>query len=295
MYEEIINSAAKSLGDTLTKQVAKGGHSTVYFGEKYVYKITEKKVVEKSERIHSLISKSDSKILKGLVPKTVLNKALEHSSLVVEELKHGKHPEKIDSKLLKEIVTVLSLAHKTDIEQVLTDFEGDSIPALKYWDNQVESAKQYATKLEGSVSLSEEDTALIKSCVEVVEEIYSRAIEVPKLVLVYKDVHKHNTLIDKDGELSALIDWGSAMSGPVELEHVVLWARFKDLWPQIQKELDIKLNKDLFVVSGIVQGLRFWKSFTKDSRYVDEQRVSLKRLLSINNSKLDNWESKLLI
>jgi serine/threonine protein kinase len=275
MYEDIIKSTAESLGDTLTDKVAKGGHSTVYFGKKYVHKVTEKKVMEKSERIHALISTSSSNKLKSLVPKTILNKDLGQESLVVEELKTGNHPQEISEGLLKETVSALSEVHKIDIKQVLTDFEGEELPNSEYWKNQVESANKYAHKLRSS-DLILEDIELIEKCLAVIKNVCSKNNSLPRLALVYKDVHQHNVLVNEDGELSALIDWDSAMSGPVELEYVVLWARFPEMWPLIDPG---DLDKDIFVVAGIVQGLRFWKSFTRDSKYVDQQRSALRRLL----------------
>lgn len=287
LYEAEIAEVVTSLNDELTGQVERGGHSTVYFGKYYVYKVTEKKVMEKSERVHSIISTSDSKALKGLVPKTVLNKALEKNSLVIEELRRGNHPEKIDGKLLKEIITSLSLVHRIEIRQVLTDFEGEELPASQYWINQMELGKKYANKLMSSGMLSESDTELISLCLEHINEICNKKTVVPKLKLIYKDVYPPNILIDEDGGLNAIIDWDSAMSGPIELEYVVLWHRYPELWSNIKPE--VLLDKDIFMCAGLVQGLRFWKSFMNDLEYVDAQRIALKRTVDLFKLKDTEW------
>lgn len=285
---ETIKTTAEELGDTLTEKIVKGGHSTVYFGEKYVYKLTERKVMEKSSLIHKLLTSSQDSSLSAIVPKTILHRDLGTSSLVVEELKLGHHPLRIDESLLIEIVNILASVHKIQIDQVLTNFEGDATPVTAYWNHQLEQAKKFADKLMQSGGTNSEDGELIHDCLHVIEQVQLKGHMPPKLVMVYKDVHVMNILVGDNDKLSAIIDWDSSMSGPIELEYVVLWHRYPKMWDFIRPET---LDKDTFVVAGLVQSLRFWKSFTKDSQYVDMQREALKRTLRLYGQIEENWIS----
>lgn len=282
---EVENEALR-LGDKLQEQVVKGGHATVYFGEKYVYKITERKVMDKSNRIHSILSSSDDRSLTKYVPKTISQTELGDHCLVVEELKQGSHPDEIKAKLLIKINDLLCIAHKIAIDQVITNFEGDEIPASNYWEHQLEEAKRFVLKLNNSGLLESADNLLIEEALSVIEEVSLKKDKPPVLVMVYKDVHRLNILVDAKGELSAIVDWDSAMSGPVELEYSVLWHRFPKYFHMIKPR---DMDKDTFVVAGLVQGLRFWKSFTKDSKYVNEQREALRRTLGLHKNTDKNW------
>lgn len=273
-----VESEAHKLGDKLQEQVVKGGHATVYFGEKYVYKITERKVMDKSNRIHSILSSSDDGILTKYVPKSIAQIDLGDHCLVVEELKEGYHPDRINADLLLKVNDLLCIVHKIKIDQVITNFEGDEISATKYWEHQLEEAKRFVIKLNNSGLLETADSSLIEEALSVIEEVSLKKDKPPVLVLVYKDVHRLNILVDDSGELSAIVDWDSSMSGPIELEYAVLWHRFPEYFHMIKPE---GMDKDTFVVAGLVQGLRFWKSFTKDSKYVNEQRQAIRRTLDL--------------
>lgn len=281
-FVKIIEEVAKELGDTTPVFKAEGSHSRVYSSDRYAYKITEKKVLEKSSRINNILSPLGHSEMLSHIPRTVLTKDLGDKSLVVEELKKGDHPRTIDPVLLDEILKVLYKVHEIEIGQVITDFEGDEVPASEYWNNQAEMGQKYADKILQSSTVTEADSKLIESCLDTLSTICEKAPTTPKLVLVYKDVYPPNILVDENGELTAIIDWDSAMSGPIELEYAVLLARYPEMMDPIIDKVD--LNKDTFVCAGIVQGLRFWKSFTQDSKYVDQQRLALKRLLEMKRS-----------
>lgn len=285
-----VAEAAIELYDTLSERATTGGYAKVFFGEKYVYKVTEKKVMEKSSRVHNILSSSGDTSIGQYVPKTVLFKDLGEQSLVVEDRMQGIHPETIDVVLLKQVVQVLRAVHEIAIGQVLTNFEGDELPAGNYWQNQVEQSQRYKNKLVQSGTLTPEDEVLVNDAVAVVDEICHKKHTPPELVLVYKDVRPMNILVNSNGELKAIVDWDAAMSGPVELEYAVLWYRYHDMRQSIRPE---HLDKDTFVVAGLVQGLRFWKSFTKDSPYVQQQRDALQKTLSLHRDDRDNWMDSL--
>lgn len=282
----IVEDTANELGDKLSGRTAKGYHAMVYFGEKYVYKLTERKAMEKSTRIHAILSTSNDVALTKFIPKTILHKDLGDHSLVVEELKHGHHPSEINSALLVEINEVLKLVHNINIQQTLTDFEGDELPAVDYWNVQLDQARQFESKLKESDTLSQQDTELIEECLEIIEEVRLKGHSAPKLVTIYKDVHSMNILVDDTSRLTAIVDWDAAMSGPVELEYAILWHRYADMWPLIRPEM---LDKDTFVVAGLVQGLRFWKSYTKDSKYSEQQRNALRKSTALYRGGQIDW------
>lgn len=285
-----INDNAQELGDVLTGKTIQGGHATVYFGKKFVYKITEKKVMEKSSRINAILASTNDSMLGSYVPKTVLFKDIGARCLVAEEMKTGHHPKKITGELLSSVNDVLKLVHKIDIEQVLTNFEGDSEPASDYWNIQLNQARKFESKLVSSLTLKDTDKILIDLCLDAIDKISARQHNPPRLVMIYKDVHPPNILVDSTEKLNAIIDWDSAMSGPVELEYAVLWHRYPELWPFIKPST---LDKDTFIVTGLVQGLRFWKSFTKDSKYSDMQREALRRTLDLCHLDDSNWLDRL--
>lgn len=290
-HKDKVEIEALRLGDKIQKQVVKGGHATVYFGDKYVYKITERKVMEKSSEIHSILSLSGDEELSKYIPKTITQVDFGDYCLVVEELKSGAHPDEIDAELLVKINDLLQVAHGIQIDQVITNFEGDEIPASKYWGYQLEEAKRFALKLSESELLESGDASLIEDTLVAIEEIGSRKEKPPFLVMIYKDVHRLNILVNAEGDLSAIVDWDSAMSGPVELEYAVLWHRYPEYFDLIKSK---DLDKDTFVLAGLVQGLRFWKSFTKDSKYVSEQREALRRTLDLYKTESsEDWMASL--
>lgn len=283
---DFIKNTATQLGDTLTGQTVEGGHATVYFGNKYVYKLTERKVMEKSTKIHSILSLSGNSALTGFVPRTILYKDLGEKSLVVEEFKEGHHPDVLRAELLLQIKDVLRFVHEIPIKQVLTNFEGDELPLAEYWGIQFNQAQKFKVKLEQSGNLLAEDSELIGECLDVIKEVRLKHHKPPSLVMVYKDVHSQNILVDDAGKLSAIVDWDSAMSGPVELEYAVLWHRYPKMWSLIRPDT---LDKDTFVVAGLVQALRFWKSFSKDLKYIEQQRNALSRTLNAYKKSGDKW------
>lgn len=277
-----VEAAAEGLGDKPPIFKAQGSHSKVYFGDKYVYKLTEKKVLEKSTKINEILTALDDPDVKSHIPQTVFIQDLGGESLVVEELKRGDHPEAITPDLLSEVLDLLDEVHHIEVKQVITDFEGGEIPASEYWTNQAALGRQYADKILSTGTVEGADITLIESCIDALGTVCEKELSAPRLVLIYKDVYPPNILVDERGKLSAVVDWDSAMSGPVELEYAVLMARFPEIVAPIVSEAD--LDKDTLVCAGIVQCLRFWKSFTKDARYVEEQRSALKKLLEMKRS-----------
>ena len=92
-------------------------------------------------------------------------------------------------------------------------------------------------------------------------------------------VGSSDNLLEENGKLSGIIDWDSAQTGPKEWEFAILRQRIPKWWKKIKDSSLENINEDFVDCCGLIQSLRFWKSFPEQEDFADKQRKYIQEIL----------------
>lgn len=187
----------------------------------------------------------------------------------------GFHPQTIDSQVASDLGGFLRDLHDASSQRGIHEFENiDS--ALSFHDYVPSAIEKYVGKLFKRVDDPDHISIATKAANQAVAMLESAAA--PELVLIHKDIHARN-LLCSDGRLSGIIDWEACQSGPREWEFAILRQRFPESWQRVRSAYGLELDRKVMDIAGLVQSLRFWKSFPHDPVFVRSQRDYISGIL----------------
>ncbi|NND65241.1 MAG: aminoglycoside phosphotransferase family protein [Gammaproteobacteria bacterium] len=278
------NAIAEKYGDKIVGVSDCGYASTVYLGNKNVYKILSnldikrKGAHEKESKILHTLEQRLSQTVIHQVPNLVLSEFIDQTTYVCVQSKlPGEVPVKITYKLAVNIGEFLSALHEIQGFEYVAEFEDENETKLSFENYAKERAETFAKKLEAIVS--SEDAKLVQECAQEISLKISE-LSPSNLALLHKDLHEGNLLVNTNGHLSGVIDWDAAQVGPPEWDFAILKQRMPEYWTTIKDAYDGGLNNELIRVCGLLQSLRFWKSFPKQDDFVAKQRSFIQALLN---------------
>lgn len=259
--------------------VTGGAKSAVGIGERYVFKVVEGGKSEaanhKEQRVLQTLADSLPRSAARLIPISVDGVSLPDLGYIeVQTRLPGMPPQLASPSLPAELGVFLRALHAVPAPDGVTEFEGDD--PRPFFDYLVTSALKFQAKLMPAVN--EHDQKLVAAAVGLVHRYVDRHDSIPPLVIVHKDLSLRNLLVD-DGHLSGVVDWAAAQTAPREWEFAILMQRFPAELNMIQKSYGQVLDHELTRCCAALQAIRFWKSFTDDSAFVNDQRALLERVL----------------
>jgi hypothetical protein len=266
---------AAELNDQILS-LATGFSGSALLGKSYVYRIvnvpaTKGSIV--SDWLRLAASPAESK-----VPRSVLHRPLDEGQFLSVETKlPGTHPATLQPRTVKHLLAFLVELHSLPVPQVIDQFEGERLPAVRFWDWLASCVDSYGRKL-ARAGLDAEDLELVMRAGAHVDNFATAQSSVPEFRLLHKDIHPANLLVE-GSELLGVIDWDAAMLGPIEWELAIFRQRFPERRDLIASEYTRSIDEDLLKACGLVQALRFWKSFPAQVDFVSEQRKFITELL----------------
>lgn len=274
---EMLRAYANGLGESSLK--AAGSFKTkVFIGEKLVFKLSEQgRGGKKEEYVLKLLSNKLSSRWRSIIPDIIEVKEIEGLGIIqVHTRLQGEHPKEMSEQLAMELGQFLSALHGIRSWDKITEFEGGE--EISFTDYLHTAPKKFSARLEDVINAN--DSKLIAEAINSIEKYAEKISTEPKLVLIHKDIHLDNLLVGKDGELTGVIDWGAAQTGPKEWEFAILKQRIPEYWNQALKSYTGQpLDLELLDICGLIQSLRFWKSFPQDEPFVAQQREYIKMTL----------------
>jgi Phosphotransferase enzyme family len=275
-----VKEIAAKFGDSIF-YVASGFSGKAFVGERYVFRETSL-TVPKSATVTDWLRLSQSQIVR-LVPEHVGLFEISNTRISVEYRIVGEHPTDMTPSLILELGAFLSELHSIAVPQVFDQFEGERFPHSMVWEWVAKSVLSYGKKLESRDDVSSDDKRLIARAVEQVLSHTNGSPTECEMVLLHKDLHLRNLLV-ADGRLIGVIDWDAAMLGPREWDLAILQQRFPVAYPRL---LDVYsasippsvINNKILETVGLVQALRFWKSFPDQKDFVAQQVRYIKQIL----------------
>jgi aminoglycoside phosphotransferase (APT) family kinase protein len=276
-----LESFAQQLGET-TLQRAQSFKTTVLLGQRLVFKFPEQShkttdTDHKEMHVLQLLAERLSTVWKRVVPCFVAAHEVEGVGLVQAHTRlEGEHPKRVTDQLASELGHFLRALHSIGNWVALIEFEGDK--GMSFRDYLRTASEKFATKLDGNVDAK--DWQLVRQAVARTKEAAEQLGSDPPLVLVHKDLHLGNLLVDANGRLSGVIDWAAAQTAPREWEFSILRQRLPNDWKTIINSYEGQLDIKLIDICGLIQSLRFWKSFPHQSSFVAQQRDHIKDILT---------------
>ncbi len=247
----------------------------VYIGEKFIFRLPES---DKEKYVLTILNEQLDPLSQHIIPKIITTTTLEELGEVHVYTKLlGTHPTAMTDSLASDLGKFLLHLHAVKNWDKVTEFEGGE--EMDFAEYLKTSSTKYLKKL--PVTLSSEDTALATRARDAVQEYAEHISTSPKLVLVHKDLHLDNLLTDDDSKLTGVIDWGASQTAPREWEFAILRQRIPEHWEKIlesygKENIDFKLMD----ICGLIQSLRFWKSFPQDIPFAEEQKDYIKKILN---------------
>jgi aminoglycoside phosphotransferase (APT) family kinase protein len=192
------------------------------------------------------------------------------------------------SRLDGSAATHLSAPTATALGEFLADLHSiDSFDSLDEFDPRTERVgladylarypSRFAEKLRPG--LAPNDRWLVEAATAFISRRITRLPPGPPLVLLHKDLHPANILLS-DERLTGVVDWEACQTGPREWEFAILRQRFPGTWDVMARAYGRPLDPDLLDVFGVLQSLRFWKSFPHHDAFAREQREHISWILS---------------
>lgn len=180
----------------------------------------------------------------------------------------GSNPTRISKSLAFDLGRFLRALHDSRTQNGMHEFEHiESAPSFhEYIPNVVE---KYLVELRQTVE-NQEHLALIDKAASQAAKLLQGTAP-PDLVLIHKDIHTGNLLASDDDRLSGVIDWEACQSGPREWEFAILRQRFPNAWRSVRSAYGYALDQRVMNLTGLVQSLRFWKSFPDDPVFFQSQ------------------------
>jgi len=252
----------------------------VFLGEKFVFKVSEQNIEDSKEnKILGLLQARLSEDWKKVIPKVVETRYVEELGFVqVQERLVGAHPVLMNAVLAQDLGKFLKALHSSGTFEFINEF--DEKPEISFNDYLRTGSLKFLSVLEKVVS--NDDLLLLQNAVGRIKQYLGDSPTDPKLVLIHKDIHLQNLLVDENNNLTGVVDWGAAQTGPVEWEFAILLQRMPEYYNQILESYgESSLESTVLDVCGLIQSMRFWKSFPEDVVFVEEQRGYIKEILKI--------------
>lgn len=273
--EGTLAEVAAELGDQILS-LATGFSGSALLGNSYVYRVVNVPATKGSIVSDWLrVAKSTAE---SMVPRSVLHRPLSDGKFLAVETKlSGTHPAALETSTIKNLTTFLAELHSLSVPQAIDQFEGERLPADRFWDWLASSVDSYGLKL-AHAGLSAADDQLVRRAIARVGDFVTTQSSVPTFRLLHKDIHAANLLVE-GSQLVGVIDWDAAMLGPIEWELAIVCQRFPDRRDLLANGYPLPIDEELLKVCGLVQALRFWKSFPAQIDFVGEQRGFIAELL----------------
>lgn len=278
----VVSDIATGLGDGQPHQSGEGFANAVYIGDTYVYKLVPLATdgtpeYPKERHVLAVLAQSLAVGSRGYVPELVYTTPQIGGLGCVDVYTRlpGAPPAGLSSAVCRDLGRFLADLHDCPAPHLVTEFD-DEPAGPSFRDYAAESAEKYATKLRTVVA----DTDLL----ELVERATTTVgklvadLDEPDLVILHKDLFGGNILTAGD-HLTGVIDWEAAQTGPREWEFTILRQRFPAQVHSVYDGYGHHLDETLLDLCGLVQSLRFWKSFPRRPGFVAQQVDYIRRIL----------------
>lgn len=283
----IIKSVASELDDFLIKKAENNFSNEVFIGEKYIYKVTvadyklEKGDHLKEAKVFKILNTFLNEKWNIVVPNLISKKLINDKTyLQVHSKLKGQHPTYLSNLTVKNLAIFLSELHKINHFKGIDEFEDNHQNAVPFSHYVEKSTLKYHDKLKKNVDNN--DLKLIQSAIKFIEKSNTSALNSLELVLVHKDIYKENILVSNN-DLSGVIDWEASQIAPKEWELAIIMQRYPEHWDFFLNNYSHKFDFNILKLCGLVQSLRFWKSFPTHTKFVEDQKEFIKKLLFIND------------
>lgn len=174
----------------------------------------------------------------------------------------------MSKELTHDLGKFLRSLHDFSMQNGMHEFE-DIGNSLSFHEYISKVTKKYLFKLRQAVK-NREHLSIAETAVVQISRLLQEVTE-PELVILHKDIHFGNLLMSDGGHLSGVVDWETSQSGPREWEFAILRQRFPEVWQDIVRVYDHNLDYKIMNLVGLVQSLRFWKSFPEDLVFAQSQ------------------------
>lgn len=280
--DDIVAGIARNLEDAVPSRSSAGFANDVFIGSQYVYKRVPRLAdgtleIRKERAVLTFLSAQLPESAKNLVAELVHSEddLGDLGSVDIYTKLPGATVESMNQCLSEQLGAFLGALHGCAEHDFIHEFEGEtSGPAFGEYVN--ESVDKFVTKLRG-VDLEPDLLDLAERAARRAREIVADKPE-PALVTLHKDLFGQNLLADGD-TLRGVIDWEAAQSGPLEWEFAILRQRFPATWGVIANAYGRPLDIKMLDLCGLVQSLRFWKSFPHQEAFVKQQVDYIRRIL----------------
>lgn len=254
--------------------------TTVFVGDKVVFKLAElgkpKTSIAKESHVLKLLRNGLDDHWRSLVPQVIGTREIDGVGLVQAQTRlKGQRPRKSTGDLLKSLGRFLFALHDIGSWSHLDEFEGNEPQSFAGY--LVAASQKFLTRLRDKVG--EEDWELLQSTAIHLETAAKSLKNEPRHVLVHKDLYLDNLLVNEVHELTGVLDWGAAQTAPKEWEFAILRQRMPEDWREIREAYGRVLDPHLLDLCGLVQSLRFWKSFPGQADFVAQQRDYIREIL----------------
>jgi serine/threonine protein kinase len=251
----------------------------VFIGDKHVFKFPEHGAEgSKEEVVLKILNEKLPEKWRSVVSQVVKSKDIEDIGLIQVQTKLvGTHSKLVSTKLAQDLGQFLSSLHGMATWEKITEFEGkEDISFNEYLRI---APEKFLAKLDEYIDT--DDKNLILKAIAFIQSYLSTSPAEPEMVLVHKDISLDNLLTTSDGGLSGIIDWGASQTAPKEWEFSIIKQRMPESFDAIMLAYGkTEVNQQLFKICGLVQSIRFWKSFPGDQLFASQQRNYIKSLLA---------------
>jgi len=274
------NALAARLGDGSLHTAEGGFANRVFIGERYIYKVKATDGVPPSEKERTVLEM----LARRLPPRA---RAFVPAFIDCDVNEDGTYVQ-AHSRLEGFVATQLSDPTATALGEFLADLHSiDSFEALDEFDPRTErvSLEDYLTRYPSRFAdklrpgLAADDRGLVEAATTFISRRLPHLPPEPPLVLLHKDLHPANILLSNE-RLAGVVDWEACQTGPREWEFAILRQRFPRTWEVMAGAYGRPLDPDLLDVFGVLQSLRFWKSFPHHDAFAREQREHISWILS---------------
>ena len=284
MYDTVLTGvrrAASKLKDTPPVRSKHGFDASTFIGDQYVYKAypaiggRHSGEFRKEPRVIGMLNERLSSEFLNLVPKECFVVELESVNVAVQTRLVGESGLPMGRETAIQLSCFLSKLHEIELGNLIDEFEEDR-PPVDFIEYVSTAPAKFVAKIMPTCDSS--DASLLEQCLEEIRACIESAQPTKPYVLLHKDITVLN-ILQKDGDLSGVVDWSAAQSGPPEWEMGIVRQRLPEMWHTILGAYDKFLDRQLMKLCGLVQSLRFWKSYPTDNRFSEDQRRNIVALL----------------
>ncbi|MGH3624092.1 MAG: phosphotransferase enzyme family protein [Sciscionella sp.] len=279
--DSIVFDIASRIGDVRPRLSSQGFANYVYIGDEYVYKLVPLLAdgyleYAKERKILTLLGERLPELSRKHLPQLIYSEPHTENVGCVDVYTKlpGVSVDNLSANVCVELGHFLHDLHGCVQHQFITEFEGEqSGPGFR--DYVILSVDKFVAKLQASVNID---------LLELVKRAKTQAIKLvadvdePKLVTLHKDLFRENILVMNE-HITGIIDWEAAQSGPREWDFAILRQRFPNKWRTIYAAYHHRLDDTLLDLCGLVQSLRFWKSFPDQEKFVKQQVDYLRQIM----------------